>query len=105
MKNALIVVNICEVLTREGAVHKSNNRAPGVLGSSHPEPQGPYYCAIGSHNVECRDLIDEHFTTSHDWKGYLEDRRSASDADPYQIVNRIMQTVKIAHQQAIEKIS
>jgi len=42
------------------------------------------------------------YTTSHDWKGYLEDRRPASDADPYQIVHRIMQTVKIAHKQAIE---
>ena len=44
------------------------------------------------------------YTTSHDWKGYLEDRRPASDADPYQIVTRIMQTVKIAHKQALEKL-
>ncbi len=44
------------------------------------------------------------YTTSHDWKGYLEDRRPASDADPYQIINRIMQTVKIAHKQALEKL-
>ena len=42
------------------------------------------------------------YTTSHDWKGYLEDRRPASDADPYQIVRRIMQTVKIAHEQAVK---
>ena len=45
------------------------------------------------------------YTTTHDWKGYLEDRRPASDADPYQVVHRIMQTVKIAHQQALESIS
>jgi glutamine synthetase len=45
------------------------------------------------------------FTTNHDWKGYLEDRRPASDADPYQIVQRIMQTVKISHEQALKKIS
>ncbi len=44
------------------------------------------------------------YTTSHDWKGYLEDRRPASDADPYQIVHRIMETVKIAHPQALEAI-
>ena len=31
-----------------------------------------------------------------DWKGYLEDRRPASNADPYQIVDRIIQTVKTA---------
>jgi len=42
------------------------------------------------------------YTTSHDWKGYLEDRRPASDADPYQIVRRIMETIKIAHKKAIE---
>jgi glutamine synthetase len=45
------------------------------------------------------------FTTNHDWKGYLEDRRPASDADPYQIVQRIMQTVKISHEQALNKSS
>jgi glutamine synthetase len=45
------------------------------------------------------------YTTSHDWKGYLEDRRPASDADPYQVIHRIMQTVKIAHKQALESIA
>ena len=44
------------------------------------------------------------YTTTHDWKGYLEDRRPASDADPYQIVHRIMETVKVAHPQALESI-
>lgn len=29
----------------------------------------------------------------NDWKGYLEDRRPASNADPYQIVSRILTTV------------
>jgi len=28
------------------------------------------------------------------WKGYLEDRRPASNADPYKVINRIMRTVK-----------
>ncbi len=44
------------------------------------------------------------YTTSHDWKGYLEDRRPASDADPYLIIHRIMETVKIAHKQALDSI-
>ena len=44
------------------------------------------------------------YTTSHDWKGYLEDRRPASDADPYLIIHRIMETVKIAHKQALKAI-
>ena len=37
------------------------------------------------------------FTVEHDWKGYLEDRRPASNADPYRITKRIMQTVKEVH--------
>jgi glutamine synthetase len=44
------------------------------------------------------------YTTSHDWKGYIEDRRPASDADPYRVVHRIIETVKIAHPQALAKI-
>jgi len=29
-----------------------------------------------------------------DWKGYLEDRRPASNADPYRVVSRVVKTVK-----------
>jgi glutamine synthetase len=234
---------------QEYVLMTSNGRPLGFPDGGYPEPQGPYYCAVGSHNVEGRDLIDEHFeicvaagigvsginaevmlgqwefqcfgkgairaaddlvmarfllylisekygvvanmdpkpirgdwngsglhsnfsfdyirdvggkeyiealcagfepfhkehiavygagnerrltgahetasidqfsygasnraasiripmlTTNHDWKGYLEDRRPASDADPYQIVQRIMQTVKISHEQALISVS
>ncbi|MCL4128517.1 UNVERIFIED_CONTAM: hypothetical protein GTU68_031596 [Idotea baltica] len=31
-----------------------------------------------------------------DWKGYLEDRRPASNADPYLVTNRIIKTVETA---------
>lgn len=37
-------------------------------------------------------------TVRDDWKGYLEDRRPASNADPYRVVHRIIQTV---HEAAI----
>lgn len=30
------------------------------------------------------------------WKGYIEDRRPASNADPYQIVQRVVETIKSA---------
>ncbi len=32
--------------------------------------------------------------TSENWKGYLEDRRPASNADPYRIVARILETLR-----------
>ena len=34
------------------------------------------------------------YTVSNGWKGYLEDRRPASNGDPYKIAGRIIQTVK-----------
>lgn len=34
--------------------------------------------------------------TAANWKGYLEDRRPASNADPYLIATKIIQTVKMA---------
>ena len=34
------------------------------------------------------------FTVQHDWSGYLEDRRPASNADPYKVAARIIKTVK-----------
>ena len=35
-------------------------------------------------------------TVNNGWKGYLEDRRPASDADPYKVPAQIIRTVKSA---------
>ena len=37
------------------------------------------------------------FTVQDDWKGYLEDRRPASNADPYRVMSRIVQTIAEAN--------
>ena len=34
------------------------------------------------------------YTVENGWKGYLEDRRPASNANPYQVAGRIIKTVK-----------
>jgi len=34
------------------------------------------------------------YTVTHGWSGYLEDRRPASNADPYKVAARIIKTVK-----------
>lgn len=44
------------------------------------------------------------YTLAHDWKGYVEDRRPASNADPYRVVARIQKTLKGAHEAALKKI-
>jgi glutamine synthetase len=36
------------------------------------------------------------YTVENGWKGYLEDRRPASNANPYQVAGRIIKTVKSA---------
>ena len=36
-------------------------------------------------------------TVEQGWKGWLEDRRPASNADPYKIASRIITTVKSAN--------
>ena len=41
------------------------------------------------------------YTIEHGWKGYLEDRRPASNADPYRVTARIMKTYAEAHEKAI----
>jgi glutamine synthetase len=41
------------------------------------------------------------YTVEHDWKGYLEDRRPASNADPYRVTARIVETVREAHNKAV----
>jgi glutamine synthetase len=42
------------------------------------------------------------YTVEHDWKGYIEDRRPASNADPYAIANRLLETLKEAHEVAMK---
>ena len=40
------------------------------------------------------------YTKEHGWKGYLEDRRPSSNADPYRVVKVIMKTVSLAQEPA-----
>ena len=42
------------------------------------------------------------YTVEHDWKGYLEDRRPASNADPYRVTARIIKTAREAHEKATQ---
>lgn len=42
------------------------------------------------------------YTVEHNWKGYIEDRRPASNADPYLIVAGLVKATIIAHNEAIK---
>jgi glutamine synthetase len=85
-KNAYLVM--CEVLNPDGSPHPTNtrhkipttenneelwfgfeqeytlmdnnNRPLGFPERGYPEPQGPYYCAVGTRNVEGREIAEQH---------------------------------------------
>ncbi len=84
-KNAYIV--LCEVYSADGTPHPTNTRSlitnedendfwfgfeqeyvlmtddgrpVGFPSGGFPEPQGPYYCAVGYHHVACSHIIEEH---------------------------------------------
>ena len=46
--------------------------------------------------IEVRLFVFLLFTVEKGWKGWLEDRRPASNGDPYKIAARIIKTVKSA---------
>jgi glutamine synthetase len=55
---------------------------------------------VGNRGASIRIPI---FTVQDDYKGYLEDRRPASNADPYRVINRIMTTVNEADKKVLAK--
>jgi glutamine synthetase len=48
---------------QEYVLMTDNNRPIGFPAGGFPEPQGPYYCAVGYHNVAGRDFIEDHLDT------------------------------------------
>jgi glutamine synthetase len=84
-KNAFLVM--CEVLNPDGSAHETNTRSLvsaiddedswygfeqeytlmdnngrplGFPEHGYPEPQGPYYCAVGTRNVVGREIAEQH---------------------------------------------
>ena len=45
---------------QEYVLMDTNGRPIGFPAGGYPEPQGPYYCAVGHQNVTGRKIIEEH---------------------------------------------
>jgi len=68
----------------------NNERLTGLHETQHI---GTFSFGVSDRGASVRIPVN---VVHNDWKGYLEDRRPASNADPYQVVARIMKTVKEA---------
>jgi len=85
--------SICDKL---GEVHKEGIKSYGsnndmrLTGKHETQSIDQFSYAIFDRGASIRIPI---FTIEHDWNGYLEDRRPASNADPYKIMSHIVGTL------------
>jgi glutamine synthetase len=113
--------NFSTTCTRETGGEDYINTLLEIFRPYHAEHMAEY----GAHNVE--RLTGEHetasfekfsfdvsdcgasiripiYTIEHGWKGYLEDRRPATNAYPYRVTSRIIQTYREAHDNALKTV-
>ncbi len=94
-----------KLLTEFGKYHKEHLAEYGayneerLTGAHETASFEKYSFGVSDRGASIRIPI---YTPEHNWKGYVEDRRPASNADPYRIVTRIIKTVEIAHEIAIK---
>lgn len=85
--------NICEALGEEHNAHipeygSANDQR--LTGLHETQRIDTFSYGISDRGASIRIPIS---VPMNDWKGYLEDRRPASNADPYRVAHRIMQTI------------
>ena len=89
-----LIKEICE---RFGAEHEAHIGVYGsdneqrLTGLHETQSIAKFSYAVSDRGASIRIPVG---TVQNGWKGYLEDRRPASNADPYKIVERILKTVK-----------
>lgn len=90
-------------LTEFGKYHKEHIEEYGaynderLTGAHETASISEYSFGVSNRGASIRIPI---YTPEHNWKGYVEDRRPSSNADPYRIIARVVETSKIAHKVA-----
>jgi len=85
--------SICEKL---GKVHKEGIESYGsdndmrLTGLHETQSIDQFTYGVSDRGASIRIPI---YTVEHNWNGYLEDRRPASNADPYRIISHIVSTL------------
>jgi len=91
-----LMKNICETF---GKFHEEHIAVYGesnemrLTGEHETQSIDMFSYAISDRGASIRIPVS---TVENGWKGYLEDRRPASNADPYQVTARIIETLKAA---------
>ena len=87
------MTSLCENL---GAVHEEGIKEYGsdndnrLTGLHETQKITEFSYGISDRGASIRIPI---YTIEHNWNGYLEDRRPASNADPYRIISHIVGTL------------
>ncbi|SVE55089.1 uncharacterized protein METZ01_LOCUS507943, partial [marine metagenome] len=85
--------SLCEKLKdahKEGIASYGSDNAMRLTGLHETQSIDQFSYAIFDRGASIRIPI---YTIEHDWNGYLEDRRPASNADPYKIISHIVGTL------------
>jgi glutamine synthetase len=89
-----LIKGICEKFAASHAEHMTeygsdnDQRLTGLHETQHIDS---FSYAVSDRGASIRIPVA---TLRNDWKGYLEDRRPASNADPYRVVAKILSTMK-----------
>ena len=81
---------------RVGEVHKGGRANDGsdndmrLTGNHESQSIDTFSCGVSDRGASIRIPI---YTVDNNWNGYLEDRRPASNADPYKIIAHIVGTL------------
>ena len=88
-----LFTSMCEKLGEvheEGIANYGSDNDQRLTGLHETQNISEFSYGISDRGASIRIPI---YTLEHDWNGYLEDRRPASNADPYKIIAHIVGTL------------
>ena len=88
-----LFISMCEKLGKvheEGIAVYGTDNSMRLTGLHETQSIDKFSFGVSDRGASIRIPV---YTVEHNWNGYLEDRRPASNADPYKIVSHIVGTL------------
>ena len=88
-----LMSSLCEKLGEvhaEGIANYGSDNDMRLTGNHETQSIDTFSYGVSDRGASIRIPI---YTVENDWNGYLEDRRPASNADPYKIISHIVSTL------------